>query len=184
MSFGRESESKREKRKENSKKRWDIPISKTEHTQWQRILYYMLLLSVGIFIYGQVRSFIFIRAHIWLMPQTVASPLPPIQVRQRNVLKDFVQVAGLLGVTHFIIISRSDQFINLRVCRIPHGPTLTFHIKTVSGTLLVSFVPHTIDSSLLRPLSTATQYCVHNAHTINPSLLRPLGTATQYCMCP
>lgn len=68
---------------------------------------------------------------------TNPNPLLPVsvcvQVRQRNVLKDFVTVAGPLGVTHFMIISRSDDFINLRVCRIPHGPTLTFHIKAVSG---------------------------------------------------
>ncbi len=70
-----------------------------------------------------------------------------VQVRQRNVLKDFVQVAGPLGVTHFMIVSRSDEFINLRVCRIPHGPTLTFHIKAVSGRgqslHVVYCLPHT-----------------------------------------
>ena len=58
--------------------------------------------------------------------------LVPNQVRQRNVLKDFVQVAGPLGVTHFIIISKTEDFINLRICRLPRGPTITFHVKAVS----------------------------------------------------
>ena len=58
--------------------------------------------------------------------------LVPDQVRQRNVLKDFVQVAGPLGVTHFIIISKTEEFINLRICRLPRGPTVTFHVKAVS----------------------------------------------------
>ena len=58
--------------------------------------------------------------------------LVPDQVRQRNVLKDFVQVAGPLGVTHFIIVSKTEEFINLRICRLPRGPTVTFHVKAVS----------------------------------------------------
>ena len=57
----------------------------------------------------------------------------PLQVRQRNVLMDFVQVAGPLGVTHFVIVSRMDSHVNLRLCRLPRGPTLTFHITNVGG---------------------------------------------------
>ena len=46
---------------------------------------------------------------------------------------DFVQVAGPLGVTHFVIVSRTDSHVNLRLCRLPRGPTLTFHITNVGG---------------------------------------------------
>ena len=45
---------------------------------------------------------------------------------------DFVNVAGPLGVTHFMIISRSENHVNLRLCRLPRGPTVTFHITNVS----------------------------------------------------
>ena len=61
------------------------------------------------------------------------SPSTLSQVHRKNVLKDFVQVAGPLGVTHFLVLSRTEEFINLRVCRLPRGPTITFHIKSVSG---------------------------------------------------
>ena len=46
---------------------------------------------------------------------------------------DFVQVAGPLGVSHFIIISRTETHVNLRLCRLPRGPTVTFHIDNVRG---------------------------------------------------
>ena len=45
---------------------------------------------------------------------------------------DFVNVAGPLGVTHFLILSRSESHVNLRICRLPRGPTVTFHITGVS----------------------------------------------------
>ena len=56
-------------------------------------------------------------------------------------LKDFVHVAGPLGVTHFVIVSRTEQYINLKVCRLPRGPTLTFHINAVSKGLTLLLFP-------------------------------------------
>lgn len=38
---------------------------------------------------------------------------PPQQVRKKNVLKDFVAVAGPLGVTHFMIFSKTTTNINM-----------------------------------------------------------------------
>lgn len=35
------------------------------------------------------------------------------QVRKKNVLKDFVTVAGPLGVTHFMIFSKTQSSINM-----------------------------------------------------------------------
>lgn len=35
------------------------------------------------------------------------------QVRKKNVLKDFVAVAGPLGVTHFIIFSKTPSSVNM-----------------------------------------------------------------------
>ncbi|XP_010633330.2 uncharacterized protein LOC104869680 [Fukomys damarensis] len=51
-----------------------------------------------------------------------------LQVRRKNTLKDCVAVAGPLGVTHFLILSRTDTSIYLKLMRLPGGPTLTFQI--------------------------------------------------------
>lgn len=35
------------------------------------------------------------------------------QIRKKNVLKDFVTIAGPLGVTHFMIFSKTQSTINM-----------------------------------------------------------------------
>ena len=47
---------------------------------------------------------------------------------KRNVLKDFVHVAGPLGVTHFMILTASHNASYMRVAKTPRGPTLTMRI--------------------------------------------------------
>ncbi|XP_033729367.1 suppressor of SWI4 1 homolog [Pecten maximus] len=51
-----------------------------------------------------------------------------LKARKKNALKDFVNVAGLLNVTHFLMLSKTEIATNLRVVRIPRGPTMTFKI--------------------------------------------------------
>ncbi|KAG0170384.1 hypothetical protein DFQ28_009128 [Apophysomyces sp. BC1034] len=51
-----------------------------------------------------------------------------LKERRTNRLKDFVVVAGQLGVSHFMIFSRTEKNTNLRICRAPRGPTLTFRV--------------------------------------------------------
>ncbi|XP_068434500.1 suppressor of SWI4 1 homolog [Clinocottus analis] len=51
-----------------------------------------------------------------------------LKVRKKNVLKDFVSIAGPLGVTHFIMFSKTPGSINMRVARLPKGPTLHFRL--------------------------------------------------------
>lgn len=43
-------------------------------------------------------------------------------------LKDFVQVAGPLGITHFLLLSATQNASYLRVAKVPRGPTLTMRI--------------------------------------------------------
>jgi ribosome biogenesis protein SSF1/2 len=74
-----------------------------------------------------------------------------LKVRQRNVLMDFANVAGPLGVSHFLILSRSQTHVNLRICRLPRGPTVTFHITGFSLT-------RDIISSVRKPATSLTQY--------------------------
>lgn len=45
-----------------------------------------------------------------------------------NKLKDFVQVSGPLGISHFMIFSATERSKYLKICRAPRGPTLTFRV--------------------------------------------------------
>ncbi|KAJ3333613.1 hypothetical protein HDU76_006103 [Blyttiomyces sp. JEL0837] len=53
-----------------------------------------------------------------------------LKERKGNKLKDFVHIAGQLSVTHMMIFSKTDNSINLRIGRIPRGPTLCFKVKS------------------------------------------------------
>ena len=49
-----------------------------------------------------------------------------------NKLKDFVQVSGPLGISHFVMLSSSDANKYLKIAKTPRGPTLTFKIHSFS----------------------------------------------------
>ena len=49
--------------------------------------------------------------------------------RRSNSLKDFVSVAGMLHVTHFLMLRERSTGVNLRIMRVPRGPTLTFRVR-------------------------------------------------------
>ncbi|CAA2981341.1 Hypothetical predicted protein [Olea europaea subsp. europaea] len=55
-----------------------------------------------------------------------------LKEKRRNNLKDFLNVSGPMGVTHFLILSKTDSAPYLRVARTPQGPTLTFKINEYS----------------------------------------------------
>eukprot|EP00656_Telonema_subtile_P043545 TRINITY_DN49891_c0_g1_i2.p1 TRINITY_DN49891_c0_g1~~TRINITY_DN49891_c0_g1_i2.p1 ORF type:complete len:355 (+),score=78.91 TRINITY_DN49891_c0_g1_i2:124-1188(+) len=58
-------------------------------------------------------------------PNTASS----LKSGSRNVLKDFVQIAGPLGVTHLLPVGSGTRgSLNLRIARLPRGPTLTFRV--------------------------------------------------------
>jgi len=54
------------------------------------------------------------------------------QEKKRNNLRDFLNVAGPMGVTHFFILSKTATSSYLRVATTPQGPTLTFKIHEYS----------------------------------------------------
>ncbi|KAJ3414526.1 hypothetical protein HDV05_006440 [Chytridiales sp. JEL 0842] len=62
----------------------------------------------------------------------VMSPCTASKLRERkgNKLKDFVHIAGQLAITHLIIFSKTDAGVNLRMGRIPRGPTLSFRVQS------------------------------------------------------
>uniref|UniRef100_A0A7N0UZP9 Brix domain-containing protein n=1 Tax=Kalanchoe fedtschenkoi TaxID=63787 RepID=A0A7N0UZP9_KALFE len=51
-----------------------------------------------------------------------------LKEKKRNSPKDFLNVAGPMGVTHFMILSKTTTGPYLRVARTPQGPTLTVKI--------------------------------------------------------
>ncbi|KAI4875021.1 hypothetical protein NFI96_013613, partial [Prochilodus magdalenae] len=53
-------------------------------------------------------------------------------VRKKNVLKDFVTAAGPLGVTHFLVFTKTQTSVNLRLARLPKGPSLYFQVTKYS----------------------------------------------------
>ncbi|KAM3925284.1 suppressor of SWI4 1 homolog [Leptodactylus fuscus] len=55
-----------------------------------------------------------------------------LKVRKNNSLKDFVAVAGPLGVTHFLIFSKTETNVNFKFVRLPRGPTLHFRVAQYS----------------------------------------------------
>ncbi|KAG9962039.1 Brix-domain-containing protein, partial [Aureobasidium melanogenum] len=56
-----------------------------------------------------------------------------LKERKSNKLRDFVTMAGPLGVTHLMLFSRSDAGnTNLRICTTPRGPTLHFRVEKYS----------------------------------------------------
>jgi len=54
------------------------------------------------------------------------------QEKKRNTLRDFLNVSGPMGVTHFLMLSKTASSLSLRVARTPQGPTLTFKIHQYS----------------------------------------------------
>lgn len=87
---------------------------------------------------AQPHSFVFTRGRagrsvqqLSLDVRRVMEPLTAtrLQVRKKNSLKDCVAVAGPLGVTHFIVLSKTDSSVYLKLMRLPGGPTLTFQIN-------------------------------------------------------
>lgn len=51
---------------------------------------------------------------------------------KRNVLKDFVHVAGPLGITHLMMLSATQNAAYLRIAKSPRGPTITLRIHAYS----------------------------------------------------
>jgi Brix domain len=61
-----------------------------------------------------------------MLPNTASS----LKQTKSNTLKDFTQVAGQYGITHFLILSQTQIGTNLRIARTPRGPTLSFSVSS------------------------------------------------------
>ncbi|XP_077181935.1 suppressor of SWI4 1 homolog [Paroedura picta] len=86
-------------------------------------------------------SFVFHRGHIGknlqqliLDVRRVMEPYTAtnLKVRKKNTLKDFVAMAGPLGITHFLVFTKTPTTVNLKLFRLPGGPSLTFRVTQYS----------------------------------------------------
>ncbi|RWS05830.1 hypothetical protein B4U79_04705, partial [Dinothrombium tinctorium] len=55
-----------------------------------------------------------------------------LKINKKNVIRDYVSVAGLLHVSHLLVFTQTTKAVYLRTCRLPQGPTLTFKILEFS----------------------------------------------------
>ncbi|KAK4530151.1 hypothetical protein CCYA_CCYA03G1008 [Cyanidiococcus yangmingshanensis] len=88
------------------------------------------------------QSFVFRRGHaspelrvLLHDVRRVLLPYTALRLREsaRSELKDLLDVAGPLGVTHFVIFRESRLgFVNVRFARTPRGPTVTFRVERFS----------------------------------------------------
>ena len=77
-----------------------------------------------------------------------------IKVRPKNVIKDFVHVAGLLKVSHLAMFTKTSLGPYLKLARFPRGPTLTFRIEDYT-------LGRDVRASLKRQVTYAKQFANH-----------------------
>jgi ribosome biogenesis protein SSF1/2 len=63
-----------------------------------------------------------------MRPYTAAN----LKERKYNRPQDYLQVAGLLGVTHVAIVSQTESNTIYKIARAPQGPTLHFKVLKYS----------------------------------------------------
>ncbi|OQS05467.1 SWI4 1, Peter Pan suppressor [Thraustotheca clavata] len=55
-----------------------------------------------------------------------------LREKRKNTIQDFVHVAAPLGVTHFMAFSNTEAGTNMKLVRLPRGPTLSFKVVAYS----------------------------------------------------
>ena len=77
-----------------------------------------------------------------------------VKVRPKNVIKDFVQVAGVMKVSHLVMFTKTVRGPYMKIGRFPRGPTITFAVEKYS-------LGKDVRSSLKRQVTYAKQYANH-----------------------
>ena len=72
-------------------------------------------------------------AQLILDLRRVMEPNTATKLRERatNKLKDYMSVAGPLGVSHFMTFSQGEESLNLRMARFAGGPTCHFQVYLI-----------------------------------------------------
>ncbi|GAX79003.1 hypothetical protein CEUSTIGMA_g6443.t1 [Chlamydomonas eustigma] len=63
-----------------------------------------------------------------MLPNTALA----LKESKRNTLKDFLNVAGPMGVTHFVILTATEKSGYMKIAKTPRGPTLTLKVAEYS----------------------------------------------------
>lgn len=61
-----------------------------------------------------------------MAPNTAAK----LRERRDNSIKDYVNLAGSLKVSHLLMFTQTERAVNLKLARMPHGPTLSFQVES------------------------------------------------------
>mmetsp|Transcript_7479 Transcript_7479/g.13015 ORF Transcript_7479/g.13015 Transcript_7479/m.13015 type:complete len:459 (+) Transcript_7479:120-1496(+) len=61
----------------------------------------------------------------------VMMPYTALRLKERKnaSLKDYTHVAGPLGVTHCMVVQQGKKAPNLKIARLPYGPTISFRVQ-------------------------------------------------------
>ncbi len=60
-----------------------------------------------------------------MAPHTAAK----LRERKDNSVKDYVNLAGSLKVSHLLMFTQTQKAVNMKCARMPHGPTLSFQVR-------------------------------------------------------
>ncbi|CAH0514842.1 unnamed protein product [Peronospora belbahrii] len=91
-----------------------------------------------------------------------------LREKRKNTLKDFIHVGAPLGVTHFVFFTNTEAGTNLKIARIPRGPTLSF--KVIKYSLMSQMhlvVRRPVDASLAlksKPLVVLNNFTTPDDH--------------------
>lgn len=89
-----------------------------------------------------------------------------LQESKYNKIKDFISIAGPLGISHIIAVSQTTSGAYLRLIVLPSGPTATFKIENFS-------LMHDIRSSQKRPRSCSSDYLTSPLLVLNGMKAQP-----------
>uniref|UniRef100_A0A0K0E1M8 Brix domain-containing protein n=1 Tax=Strongyloides stercoralis TaxID=6248 RepID=A0A0K0E1M8_STRER len=53
-----------------------------------------------------------------------------LKIQKRNNVKDFIVNGAVLGLSHMIVLTKSDTSVNMRLLKTPQGPTLQFKVNS------------------------------------------------------
>ena len=96
-----------------------------------------------------------------------------LRERKSNTLRDFVAVAGPLGVTHMLLFSQTDAgAVGLRIGRLAQGPTRTFRLEAYS-------LSRQIKAAQRRPVDVAGAFLSPPCSPLLASLLPPSSPLQQ-----
>ena len=92
-------------------------------------------------------------AELLLELRKVMAPHTALKLREKatNTLKDFVHAAQPLGVSHLLMLAQRETQVNLRIARLPAGPTLALKI-------LAFELARTVRAAQKRPFDTTAAY--------------------------